>query len=264
MNWYNTGYDGVAQEEQRIQAMQGPNRLWIPAGNSRALVMVDDEAFCIKEHNAKLNGSWRNHHTCNQGFEDTCESCTRLGEKSRAYTGYLTMVDCTLNVDKKGNKYQYEVKLVGGKVGTLKKWKRKKEDKGSLIMTKWKVHREDDKKPAVGDEWEFDGPVTDEDKLFELANYKGKKLSDLWDKAEQDENAMALLKKVFQLEFDTEGKLIRRVVPFNYMEVLQPRGNAYVRELLGGVSRDEALGNTDDNSGGGSGGAGGKEEDVPF
>lgn len=260
MNWYNTGYDGVAKEEQRLQSMSGPNRLWLPAGAGRLIVLVDDEAFCINEHNAKINNSWRNHHTCNKGFDDPCFSCQHLGEKSKAYTGYLTCVDCTEWTDKKGNKYQYEIKLVGGKLGLLKKWQRKRQDKGSLVFTKWKLHREDDKKPSTGDEWEFDGAVQDQDKLFTLVNYRGKKLSELWDKAEQNAESMSFLKRIFQVETESDGKLVRRVVPFNYMEVLKPRGNAWAKDLLSGVSREDALGKGDGDDSSGKG----EEEYVPF
>jgi len=253
-SWYNTGYDGVNTEEQRLQSLSGPRRLWMPAGATKSLVLVDDEAFCIHEHNAKLNDRWDNNHTCMKNIEDPCESCTRLGDKSRFYIGYLTSIDCSAFVDKKGNKYQYEVKLVGGKLGSLKKWRRKKEDRGSLVGTMWKVTRETDKAPSIGDEWEFHKTVEDEAALFSLANYKGKKLSELWAKAEENEASMTFLAQTFQLEFDPESdgkKLVRRVPPFNYMEVFKPRGNAFY------------------NDSGGSGGSGGSsgsgsEDDVPF
>jgi hypothetical protein len=258
MSWYNSGYDGINKEEQRLQSLSGPNRLWMPPGTGKDLVVVDDEAFCIHEHNAKLNGHWRNQHTCNKGLEDACESCSRLGDKSKAYVGYLTMVDCSLYTDKKGNKYQYEVKLVGAKIGILKKWRRKKEERGSLVLTKVKTHREDDKKSSIGDEWEFGETVKDEAKIFELANYKGKKLSELWDKADANEQTKKLLGLTFQIDTGPDGKLVRRVVPFNYMEVLKPRGNEFVRDLLGGVTKEEALGSDDKKSDVVS------EDEIPF
>lgn len=266
-SWYNTGYEGVNKEEQRLASLSGPRRFWMQAGSSRSVALVDDDPFCIHEHNAKLNGRWDNQHTCMKNIEDPCESCARLGEKSRYYIGYLTMVDCTQWIDKKGNKYQFEVKLVGGKLGTLKKWRRKKEDRGSMVATMWKVHREDDKKPSVGDEWEFDKTISDQEKMFALANYKGKKLSELWDKAEENEEAMTTLKRVFQLESDpeTDGKkLIRQVPAFNYMECLKPRGNAFIKDMLGGVTKEEATGQDDSKDNNSSTSTGGSEDDVPF
>jgi len=261
-SWHSTGFDGISKEEQRIASMSGPRRLWIPAGQGKLLALVDDEPFCVYEHNAKINGRWDNHHTCNEGFEDSCESCERLGKRSKAYTGYLTTVDCSEYIDKKGNKYQYEVKLIGGKLSQLKKWKRKKDDRGSLVGM-WKVHREDDKKPVTGDEWEWSKAIEDQAKFFALANYKGKKLSEWWDKADANEEARKLLAMTFQLETGEDGKLVRVVPAFNYMEVLQPRGNQFVKDLLGGVTREEATGQTDDSTSTGGDG-GGSEDDVPF
>lgn len=263
-SWYDTGFDGVNKEEQRIQSMSGPRRLWLPPGSGRDLVVIDDDPFCIHEHNARVNGRWDNEHTCMKNIEDPCESCTRLGERSRYYIGYLSCIDCSKYVSKKGNTYQYEAKLVGAKLGVLKKWRRKKEERGSLAMMKTKVFREDNKKPSTGDDWEFVEPVKDDAALFKLANYKGKSLAELWDKADENEQSMQLLSKVFQLETGDDGKLIRRVVPFNYMEILKPRGNDFLRELLGGASKEELTGDTDadkDDSGSGGNGA---EEDVPF
>lgn len=261
MSWYQTGYDAATKEEQRIQSASGPNRLWIKAGTGREIVLVDDEPFCIQEHNAKINNSWQNHHTCNKGLEESCFSCQHLGEKSKAFTGYLTCVDCTEYIDKKGNKHQFELKLVGGKLSMVKKWQRKKQDRGSLILSKWKIHREDDKKPSIGDEWEGSGSVQDPEKMFALANYRGKKLSEMFDKAEQHPDSMALVKRLFQVEVTADNKLVRQVPAFNYMEILKPRGNAWARDLLAGVSRDEATGGSKDpadNDGRGN------EEEIPF
>lgn len=255
-SWYKTGFDGIGQEEQRIASLSGPSRLWVPPGTGRSVVLIDDDPFCIYEHNAKINGNWRNWHTCLKGGDSGCISCTQLGERSRYYIGYLSGVDCTQTTDKKGNKYQYEVKLVGGKLGLLKKWRRKKEDRTTMVMTTWKVFREDGKKPGTGDEWEYERDVDKPDKLFEVANYRGKKLSDLYDKAEAEATAMTILKRTFQVEFDDNGKLLRRVFPFNYMEVLAPKTPEFLKDMIRGASLDD--------SSGGDGGSGGGEEDVPF
>jgi len=266
MSWFNKGYDGIQKEEARLDALKTPNRLWIKPGTGKDLVLVDDDPLCIYEHNAKINKSWRNHHTCNRGFDDPCNSCEELGDKSRTYTGYLSLVDCSLWEDDRGNRYQYEVKLAGGKLNLLKKWRRKKSEAegGTLCWTKWRVHREGEKSPSTGDEWECKGLVTDHARMFELANFRGKKLSEWWDDAEADELKMKNLQQVFQLQFDPEddGRLVRRVVPFNYMEVLKPRGNAFSKELLRGVSRDEALGFGGDSDR--PRGKAGDEEDIPF
>jgi len=263
MSWYEQGFDGVAKEEARLDALKTPKRLWIKGGQGRELVLLDDVPFCIFEHNAKVNGSWRNHHTCMRGFEDPCYSCTELGDRSRSYTGYLTCVDCSLWEDGRGNRHQYEVTLVGGKLNLIKKWRRKRDESesGTLCLTRWHVHRESENEPATGDEWECRGPVKDPARMFELAVFRGKKLSEWWDDAEEDELKMKNLRRMFKVEFDPEddGRLVRRVVPFNYMEVLKPRGNAFAKELLRGLDPAEPSGGSS-----GSGGTPGTAEDVPF
>lgn len=263
MSWYSTGSSGINQEEQRLAAVYGPNRLWVKPGTGIEVILADDETFNIQEHNAKLNGNWRNHHTC----EGTgCESCLRLGPKSRAYTGYLTAVNCTAWVDKKGNKHQYELQLCGGKLDIQKKWRRKKEEHGSLILRRIKVHREDAKKSAVGDEWTIGEAVKDEAKLFSLLNYKGKLLSEMYDTAEKnaangDQTAMAIVMRTFDVK-PVEGVLPRKVPTFNYMEVLKPRGNEFIKGLLGNLTREQLMAAAEGTGSGGEGGA--AEDDIPF
>lgn len=42
-SWYNTGFDGMKKEEDRLASMTGPNRLWIPADSVRDVVFIDDD-----------------------------------------------------------------------------------------------------------------------------------------------------------------------------------------------------------------------------
>jgi hypothetical protein len=237
--WYNTGYDGIGKEEQRIESLHGPNRIWIPVGQSKEVVFVDQEPACIYEHNAKINGHWRNWHTCLQGMHEECPSCEQLGEKARYYIGYVTVVDLSLWVDKRGNKFQYELKFLGGKLSTLKKWKRKVSDFGGLTGKRVRIHRDSSDDPNTGGEFEVLSPVKDPDKLFSLVNFKGKKLSEMFDAAESKPEEMERLLRFFQgIEKDEDGRLIRRVPAFNYMHLLKPRFPAEIRALLKGASLD--------------------------
>jgi hypothetical protein len=99
--------------------------------------------------------------------------------------------------------------------------------------------------------------------MFAVANYRGKKLSELWDKAEQAADAMAYVQRTFQVEMEG-AKLVRRVPAFNYMELLKPRGNAWAKDLLAGISREEALPRDGDGDGAGDDSGSGAEEAVPF
>jgi hypothetical protein len=262
-SWFDQGYGGIGREEERIANMSGPFRVWIPAGKSVELVLVDDEPMCIYEHQWKMNGHWRNWATCMQGVHDQVICCQEGGERSRSYVGYLTSIMCTATTDKKGNTYQYEMQLFGAKLKTLKKFRRKKEENGTLALTRFKVTREDQNSPSCGDDFERLAEVKDMAKLFELANYRGKKLTELWDKAEQNQESMNRLKRVFQLAFEdgsNQTKLIRKVVPFNYMELLKPKTPKEMGELFK-MSKIES----DDGTADKGGGSGGKaDEEVPF
>ncbi len=251
-SWYQAGYEGIAKEEQRIATASGPNRLWMPAGSKRELIFVDPEPIAIYEHQAKINGSWKNFFTCLRGIEDTCPGCEELGEKTRYYVGYYTAVDATGWTDKKGNKHQFEACLVPAKLKSLKKLKRKGQDRTEaggegLRGCLFSAARDDDKDPAIGSEFEYVRTV-DLDKLFQTAMYKGKRLVELWDKAEADSNALVTLQKIFQVRMH-EGKPVREMVPFNYMEVLKPLGTKDFRAAIKGA-----------DTGGDAVGA----DDVPF
>jgi hypothetical protein len=260
-SWYEQGFDGVDQEQRRLEEMQGPGRIWIPAGVSKDLVFIDDDPMCLHEHNPKMNGSYRNWFTCLQGVSDEVVCCQVLGPNSRYYCGYVTVVDCTEWKDKKGNSHQFEMRLLQLKLKSLKKLRRKKEDKGALVGTMWRFTREDDSAPICGDDWEH---LRDSDmgKMFSYVTYRGKKLTQLWDEAEANAEAMAKLRRTFQIEPGADGKLPRIVPSFNYFEVLKPKTPKELRLMLVGVEKDD-----DDKKSSGSsttGGASTKSEDVPF
>jgi hypothetical protein len=259
--WYNPskgftiGLGGLKQEEDKIAAKQGASRVWIPANGKKDLVFIDDEFACIHEHNPKMHGHWRNWMTCLNGFTEDKPCCEILGPNTRYYVGYLTVIDCSEYTDKKGNKYQYEVKLFPARMKTLKKFRRKKEDRGSLVGCLFQAIREDDKSPNCGDEFEY-VRTANLDEVFEVANYRGKKLKEIYAKARSSAEDMERLKRVFQLSFDDKGKLLDKIVPFNYFEMLKPTHPKELRLLLkaGAVERSE--GGEDTESA--------KTDDTPF
>lgn len=260
-SWYEEGFGGIDKEQQRLDELSGPGRLWIPAGAFKDTVWVDDDPFGIYEHNPKMNGNYRNWLTCQQGACDEVVCCTQLGPNSRYYCGYVTGVDCSEWVDKKGNKHQYEMRLIQFKLRSMKKFKRKKETKGSLVGTMWRLTREDDHAPTCGDDWEFQRDI-DMDKMFDFVCYRGTRLADMWEEAEKDAEAMAKLKRIFQIEPDESGKLPRIVPAFNYFQLLKPKSPKDMRMFLGGVQADDQD-TPSGGSGGGGGGAAG-QDDVPF
>lgn len=265
-SWYDTGYSGIKREQDRIDQTFAPQRIWIPAGGKKDLVFVDDEPVGIHEHNPKMNGDWKNWFTCGKEVYDEAACCELLNPSGYDpyYVGFYTVVDCSEWVDKKGNKYQYELKLYPAKIKTLKRFEMRRKEKGSFAGKLFTISRMDGKSPATGDDFEM---VRDADmaKLFTHANYKGKKLSELYGKGTDAEN-IARLKNTWKVEV-VDGKVVPKIVPFNYAKVLYPLPPKEIRAVLKGATIDKR---EDDGFGGGggsttSGGSGASaDEGVPF
>lgn len=254
-SWYNTnGYDGADQERDRIARSYGPNRFWMKVGSTREVVFLDDEPFGIHEHQFRANGHWRNWATCLQGVHDIVPCCEKLGNKSRGYVAYYTVLDLTeapKEAGAAGIKYQYEVKFLPAKLTTLKTLKRKKLDKGSLVGLIFKVSRDSTDDPNCGGEFEF-SKETDLDKLFKIATYRGKKLVDLYKESTEKADVLARLKDTFQVKLDGSGHPVPSLAPFNYMKLLEPMAPRELKLILTGASTD------DDTS------SGGKDSEIPF
>lgn len=266
--WFSTGFDAaIQQERQRETTGYLPDRFWIPTGQSREIVFVDAVAGAFREHNAKLNGNWKNWITCAAPLMeagDVAPCCDKLGEKSAYMVSMLTIIDCTKWTDKKNNTRQFELKVLPAKYKTAQKLagknKRLQDDgKGDLTGKLWRVIREGDKSPAVGDEFEFVRDV-DLSKLFELVSYRGKKVVDLFTQAGADEEAFKALAQVFSVSKGPDGQVPRKLVPFNYQKLYWPKLPKELRTMLAGyVPTDD-----DDNRGNGGGARGGADDSVPF
>lgn len=263
-NWYDTGYDGVKKEEDRMNAFSPPRRFWVKVGEPKEFVFVSDEPFAIYEHNPKINGGFKNWITCVKGMYDTAPCCDEIGEQSRYYVGIYTVVDCSKFVSK-NNTYQYELKFLPAKVKSMKKFKRKREDlqssgEGGLVGKMYRAIREDSKSPNIGDEFEF-VKNADMEKLFQIANFAGKKLPELYAQASGNAplaaTALERLQKTFDIQM--EGGAIKNVIPqFNYLNLLKPKSPAELTYMLKGKVEK------DDDSNGAPPSNFGNSDSVPF
>lgn len=258
-SWYSIGYEGIGREEQRLAQLGGPPRLWMPAGSTREVVFIDNEPVTIYEHNWKANGSWKNWATCLRGIEDECPGCQELGDNNRYYIGIYTVVDISEWTDKRGNKHQFEINMLPAKLKSLKKFRRKSAERieaggTGVAGCLYRLARDGKEDPTIGGEAEFVREV-DMAKLFPLVLYKGKKLVELFDKAEASEDSMKILKRLFQVQMADDDKLLRQLVPINYFEQLTPLSVKDFKEVLRGAS-------TDNDSG--TGGGAKADEATPF
>lgn len=262
-SWYKTGFGGIKNEEERLAQQYGVPRFWLKKGSKTKIVFLDDEPACIHEHSPKINGSWQNWFTCLKDvYPDDPACCSQLGHDSRSYVGYFTIMDLTEWKDAKGNVHNYQLKLFGAKLKTLKLLQSKKEDRDNRLAGRiYKVQRTDENSPGVGNDFEYDSDVENWEKMFAVANYKGKKLAEMF-KSEKPED-IEKVKRLFQVKTEG-GAILPRVVPFNYYEVLKPKTPREMKDALRGVKieTDDGYSRSGSTSSGESGGS--KEDDVPF
>ena len=231
-DWFTQGYQGLAIEEQRRASAVMPQRFWMKTGDKRILVFVDGAPFAIYEHQATINSDFRNWFTCMSGvYDDDVVCCSKLGNKSKYFIGYYTIIDTAKNTDKKGVDHPFEMRLFGAKTTTMGALKDRQENRG-LASMKYEVARlPGDKVPVVGNRFD---PIESADlvKAFEFARFNNKSLVQLWDEADADKDKLERLKLLFQLKFDGDGRLVREVVPFNYMSLLAPKTPKEMKILL--------------------------------
>ena len=271
MSWMKTGYEALEESKSDF----APDRFWVPVGQSREIVFVDSIPAVFKEHNAKMNGSWKNWLTCASMMASDNElapCCSIVGEPYQV--AMYTIIDCTKWVDKKGNSRQYEIKVLPAKYKTAAKLKRKHVDfvnnqdipaeQRSLSGKLFRVIRDTDKDPSVGNDFEKVRDV-DVSKLFDLVTFRGKKLSDLILQAANDQRVYETLHNSFGYTKDNDGNLPRRLVPFNYEKLYEPKSAKDIKLLLRGFKpedREERFGSRGGSSSGGS--TGSADETVPF
>lgn len=234
-SWFKVGFNSsaVTSSSDPKSVMKGwsPRRFWVEADSSKDFIFVSEDPFCIREHNPKINGSWDNHLTCLRGTGEDCPACEIMGDKSAYYVGYYTVIDCSEWVDKKGNKHQYEMRLLPAKTKTLKKFARKKEQRGTLIGAKFISTREDKKSPNVGDEFEFKEQV-ELATMVDIVNLWGVNLSKLYEVADSSKEDMEKLRNVLDLTLN-KGKTVKDKVPnFNYFKLFQPKSTLEIKTLL--------------------------------
>jgi hypothetical protein len=275
MSWLKTA-DQIAKQEREERARRfGPDRFRLKKATRKQVILVDDEAAAVYEHNFKANGNFFNWFSCSGEAGSMC--CARLGRGGKGSKGsrytcyYYTLVDCSEWTDNSGKLHKFELKLLPAKFYTQEVIATKKKDEGGLAYRYIKIRRFATKKePAVGSEYIPGAEVQDHEALFEACSYKGKKLSFLWDEAEGDPEKMQLLKNLFQVEFGADGKtLIRKVVPFNYLEVLKPPSDDVLKGMLAHLEIDTSSGYGSGGGDGGGGESGGGDseadmDDVPF
>jgi len=153
VSWFTTGYEGLDTIQASDKSAASP-RFWLPRGAEKKVTFVDSEPFCFWEVNLNLNGSWRNWFTSLKSLNQECP-LEKAGFKPY-YVGMFTIIEHTPWTDSKGVEHKDNVKLFPAKTSTLKRLRRQVDKNGDLKGCTYTIFRTDeDKSPAVGDEYTF-------------------------------------------------------------------------------------------------------------
>ena len=199
-------------------------------------------------HNPYIRGTWGHQFRCmatEQNYDVRC--CRVLGSdlRNRSLVAFYTVVDKTEWTDRKGVMHSHELSLFPAKFGTLTTLEEKRNERGTLIGNVFRArHNGAQHTPRVGNEHEFQGTV-DMQELFSKACYRGRKLSELYDKAATSPDVLRRLQQLFKIEIGIDGRIIRKLVPFNYDWVVHVPSEREVAQLLAGYD-PEALNRRDE------------------
>lgn len=226
--WFNRGFGDVPEKPPTGSSGDGPDRLWMKAGEERKLLFLDEEPFCFYEHQLKIDGDWRNWFTCLQGIHPSCPLCT-AGDK-RYFVGALSVVDMTGWTDRDGNHRDVGKRLLYmAKIDSMLKLKKQKERRGGLVGAIYSSFRTGAKAASIGDDIDF-----------------LEKLGSLQEAASR---------------FNTPPE---NLVPFRYEELFAPRSPVDLEPLTvwvkkqGGGGQDQTFNRPGQGGGGGQGQSGGQ------
>lgn len=227
------GFNEAKKAHEARQKADKPNRFWIPAGQQQIIGLVDDEMVVEDEHQPQINGSFRgNQITCMKGYYDEVVCCLRLGPDSKRPNSFLTGVQLTPWYDQKGQEHNFEIILMPMPFAVAEKVERRKHKNNGLAGWELQCTRStQDKSCSVGDDFEVGNQIV-WDRLLPKINFKGRRLLEMYAEADQKPEAMEKLKLLFPLEFDDKKRIIRKVYPFRYEEVLKAPTPEEAKDLL--------------------------------
>lgn len=270
MSWFKTGYEATkdAYDYDGGGGNQGPRRHWQPPETTQRALFLDDDPFMYWEHNFKLNGNWRNQCVClkRNKIDDTCAICDKWDDRYPYFIGLHTTINMTPWESKKGNVYCYQREIfaarLGGKdkPGVLKKLERLKKKYGRLRGLIFDVYRSGAKTESCGDEFELvekvdpgDIPGLAKQHLTEFV----KKINAKIDDPEKHLSVETMLKR-------------NPWEAFNFEEIIKPKSNAELRDMLSGRSKDDDSSDFRDDDSGSSGRSSSSDDgdalddDIPY
>jgi hypothetical protein len=159
-----------AKAEQRKEEAGKMWRFWMPPGESRTITFLDGsldnegmlDLDLFYEHQIKIGGEWQNF-VCVADDDQTCPICER-GDSKPVLVGLMTIIDHTPHKVKQGPNAGKIIKntrkLFACKRSTIKMLSKYAVKRGGLAGCTFDVSRTDDKKPGVGDVFDFTSKKT--------------------------------------------------------------------------------------------------------
>ena len=174
--WLTTGReanDMLQREQSRVTSIRPTAlRYWMTPGETGKITFLDgsldeDGMFDIPmyfEHNVKMAGNRWDQFVCTQ-YVDPCPICE--GGDTPRFVGVVTVIDHRKIESKKdvGKVYQNDPKLFVMTTNTLKTLMSYAKKRGGLTGWTVEVSRTGDKKPRVGDTFDFETQVTEKELL---------------------------------------------------------------------------------------------------
>lgn len=230
-NWYTTGAEGLAVEAKRKADADKPKRFWMPKEAMADVVFLDNESFNIYEFQWRDGSSWMNWATLSS---DPDVSVLFKSKGLRPYLcAFRTIINCNEWTDPKGNKHQFELQLLPAKAHLADLLERRKKMHNGLALKVFTVSRgKTEKAAASGDDYVLTREVTDPEKLYASATYKGKRFAELIEAANKDPSKLEFMRSKFQVRLDSDGKIIPGLYPFNYLNLLEPPTLRAAKEML--------------------------------
>lgn len=169
----------AARAEMRKNQPFAPFRFYVPVGETRQAIIVDEEPNFFRYEHALQNPRtkrWDTFTGCVME-SDNCPVCEATG-KDPTYIMYLTVIDLTPFETSDGKTVEFSRKLLAVKPAQQKKFQRlfeKAEAKGeSLRGMLIEFTRDDDKSASIGNDIEFVEYVDEDDLLTYTRSWKDK------------------------------------------------------------------------------------------
>lgn len=218
-------WGGTPEEMEKKMVSQGtgfvPRSFSLKPNTKAAVVFVDEAGFAIQQHTRFRRFPKMEFFsvTCNSPEISCCEKCGSMG-RDRTLAIYFTVID-TRRVSWQGKTFENSLLLLPVKFFAWEKLKSRRAKYGFEGKLYEFERFGQTQESAIGSVYDYVRDV-DMPSLFEQTMFGSQYLPAMFDAAEKDPNKMEQLRRVFQVELDANGKLVRTIPAFNYQVILSP------------------------------------------